>query len=649
MYVVSAGNLSVSFGTDRILEKVSFALEENARLGVIGVNGCGKSTLFRLLAGKLEPTTGTVTFSKGATVGLLEQDDAFQKADESRTVSEQILRAFSPLLEMEAQLAELQSRMDAGDKTAISAYSSLHERYLEEGGLTFRSRSVSILEKLGFDASARGQTVGSLSGGQRTRLALAIELSKQPDLLLLDEPTNHLDIETLSWLESFLLSYPRAFAVISHDRYFLDRVTTKTLSITYGQAKLYAGGYTKSMEQRRIDREIAERHWKNQQKEIARQEAYIAQQRAWNRERNVIAAESRQKLLDKMERIERPKEDPKGIRMQFSESLASGGNVWEARDLSFGYGNRPALFSHLDFQVKRGDRVFLIGPNGCGKSTLVKLLLGKLQPTGGVLETGYHVEIGYYDQENRNLTESSTVLGELHDAYPTKTETELRNLLALFCFRGESVFRTVSMLSGGERTRLSLAKLMLSKSNVLLLDEPTNHLDMDAREALETALETYQGTVLIVTHDRYFAEKCATRIFWMKPGEPFRGDLLDFRVGTVGHGYTELTAYREPRQAEALPEKAGEERVREAPSTQKEQYLQAKAAAAAERKQKARTEKLTAECRTLEQELTEVETLLYGTEGTDYQKVIELDARRGEIESRLLEIYEELESFPGLF
>ena len=644
MYIVSAGNLSVSFGTDRILEKVSFALEENARLGVIGANGCGKSTLFRLLAGKLEPSLGTLTFSKGATVGLLEQDEAFEKADESRTVSEQMLRAFSALLDLEAELSALQARMEAGDKTAVASYSSLHERYLEEGGLTFRSRSVSILEKLGFDASAREQTVGSLSGGQRTRLALAIELSKQPDLLLLDEPTNHLDIETLSWLESFLLSYPKAFAVISHDRYFLDRVTTKTLSIENGQAKLYNGGYTKSMEQRKIDREIAERHWKNQQKEIARQEAYIAQQRAWNRERNIVAAESRQKLLDKMERLEKPKEDPRGVRMKFTESLASGGDIWEARDLSFGYGDRPALFSHLRFQVKRGERVFLIGPNGCGKSTLVKLLLGKLSPRQGVLETGYHLEIGYYDQENRNLTGTSTVLDELHDAYPTKTETELRNILALFCFRGDSVFRTVSVLSGGERTRLSLAKLMLSGSNVLLLDEPTNHLDMDSREALEAALEAYEGTVLIVTHDRYFAEKCATRILWMKPGAPFAGDLLDFRVNAVGHGYTELTAYREARLAETAIEKAEKEAPTAAPSTQKEQYLQAKAAAALERRQKARREKLNAECQALEAELAEVEATLYGEEGTDYQKVIELDARREEIEARLLEIYEELDN-----
>ena len=646
MYVVSVGNLSVSFGTDRILEKVSFALEENARLGVIGVNGCGKSTLFRVLAGKLEPSSGTLTFSKGAGVGLLEQDGAFEKADESRTVSQQMLRAFSDLLEMESALAELQSRMEAGDKTAVPAYSALHERYLDEGGMTFRSRSVSILEKLGFDANAREQTVGSLSGGQRTRLALAIELSKQPDLLLLDEPTNHLDIDTLSWLESFLLSYPKAFAVISHDRYFLDRVTTKTLSLANGQAKLYSGGYTKSMEQRKIDREIAERHWKNQQKEIARQEAYIAQQRAWIRERNIIAAESRQKLLDKMERVERPKEDPRGVRMKFSESLASGGDVWEARDLSFGYKDRPALFSHLDFAVKRGERVFLIGPNGCGKSTLVKLLLGKLQPTKGVLETGYHVEIGYYDQENRNLTETNTVLDELHNAYPTKTETELRDVLALFCFRGESVFRTVSVLSGGERTRLSLAKLMLSESNVLLLDEPTNHLDMDSREALESAIGSYEGTVLIVTHDRYFAEKCATRILWMHPGKPFSGDLLDFPVGKVGNGYTELTVYRDARQAEYSPTPGERAEKKEAPSTQKEQYLQAKAAAALERKQKARKEKLTAECQSLEAELTEVEEKLYGADGTDYQKAIELDARKEEIESRLLEIYEELDDTP---
>ena len=649
MYVISVSNLSVSFGDVPVLEKVSFALQENARLGIIGVNGCGKSTLFRLLTGDLEPTEGSVTIPRGKKIGILTQDGAFDEQDGALTVTERMYRAFPDLLAAEARLRELEPGLNTGDAAAIREYSDLHDRYLAAGGLTFRSRSVSILQKLGFDEAARNQTVRSLSGGQRTRLALAVQLSAEPDILLLDEPTNHLDIATLGWLESFLCAYPKCFAVISHDRYFLDRVTDQTLSIEHHRAKLYAGGYTKSMAQRQVDREIAERHWKNQQKEIVRQEAYIAQQRAWNRERNIIAAESRQKLLDKMERVERPEADPRGIRIKFSEASASGNDVLSVRGLSFGYSASRPLFEKLTFTVKRGERVLVIGPNGCGKSTLVKLLLSKLAPTAGVIEPGYHVEIGYYDQENQNLTESNTVLDELWNAYPTRTETEIRTVLGMFRFTGESVFRTVSVLSGGERARLTLAKLMLSKMNLLLLDEPTNHLDMDSREALEEAISRFDGTVLIVSHDRYLIEKLATRILCLKPGAPFSGDLLDFPVGHVGHGYTELSDYRAAREQDfsasqqTVADPATSTETSAQPLSQKEQYLLSKQQAAEERKKLARIARLRSECDTLEQELSDIEQELFGSAATDYVRAAELDARRAQVESRLLEIYEELE------
>ncbi|MBQ5833783.1 MAG: ABC-F family ATP-binding cassette domain-containing protein, partial [Clostridia bacterium] len=339
MIAISINDLSLSFGTTPILEKVSFSLEENDKLGIIGVNGCGKSTLFRLILGELEPTEGSVFLSKGKSIGILTQDGAFE-CRENQTALERMYEAFPHLLAAEERLAALEKELATGKGDVIRAYTELQDKYVREGGLEFRGRCASILQKLGFDALAASQPVSTLSGGQRTRLALAVQLSREPDVLLLDEPTNHLDIETLAWLESFLVSYPKCIMVISHDRYFLDRVTNKTLQIEHHRAKLYAGGYTKSMEQRRIDREIAEKHWKNQQKEIARQEAYIAQQRAWNRERNIIAAESRQKLLDKMERVERPKNDPRGIRMQFSEASASGNDVLEVRGLSMHFGER---------------------------------------------------------------------------------------------------------------------------------------------------------------------------------------------------------------------------------------------------------------------------------------------------------------------
>ncbi|MBQ7347127.1 MAG: ABC-F family ATP-binding cassette domain-containing protein [Clostridia bacterium] len=641
MLAISINDLSLSYGTVPILEKVSFSLEENDKLGIIGVNGCGKSTLFRLILGTEEPTEGGVYLSKGKTVGVLTQDGAFDAGEDGQTVLERMYLAFPQLLAAEERLAILEPQLKSGDAAVIREYTDLHDRYVREGGLEFRSRCASILQKLGFDRLAMEQTVSTLSGGQRTRLALAVELSREPDILMLDEPTNHLDIATLAWLESFLVSYPKCVMVISHDRYFLDRVTNKTLAIEHHRAKLYNGGYTKSMEQRKVDREIAERHWKNQQKEIARQEAYIAQQRAWNRERNIIAAESRLKMLDKMERLERPQDAPKAIQMRFSEALASGNDVLEVRGLSMGYPGRT-LFEGLSFLVKRGERVLIIGPNGCGKSTLIKLILGQLTPTKGVIEAGYHVEIGYYDQENQNLTPENTVLDELWNAYPTMNETDVRNTLAMFRFTGESVFKTVSVLSGGERARLTLAKLILSRMNLLVLDEPTNHLDIDSREALESALEQFEGTIITVSHDRYLIDKLATRILEIKPGEAFAKDLLDFHVDRAGKAYTEFSEYKAARIAERAV--STDATASAAPiASGKEQYLKNKQAAAEARKKNARLERLRRECTELEAELEKLEEELFGSAAADYVRAAALDARKTEVEERLMEIYEELD------
>ena len=642
MITLSVNDLSLSFGTVPILEKVSFALEENDKLGIIGVNGCGKSTLFRLILGEQEPTEGSVYFSKGKTVGILTQDGAFDCKNENETVLDRMYNAFPNLLSAERRLEELEARMkDGRDTSAITEYTDLHEKYVRDGGLEFRGRCASILQKLGFDAEAIKQTVATLSGGQRTRLALAIELSREPDILMLDEPTNHLDIETLAWLESFLVSYQKCVMIISHDRYFLDRVTNKTLAIEHHRAKLYRGGYSQTIQQREIDREIAERHWKNQQAEIKRQEAYIAQQRAWNRERNIIAAESRQKMLDKMEKLERPQDAPKAIRMQFSESSASGNDVLDVRRLSMGYPSRP-LFENLSFLIKRQERVLIIGPNGCGKSTLIKLILGQLAPTGGVIEPGYHVEIGYYDQENQNLTPENTVLDELWNAYPTMTETEVRNTLAMFRFVGEDVFKSVSVLSGGERARLTMAKLILSKMNLLVLDEPTNHLDIDSREALENALSQFSGTIITVSHDRYLIDKLATRILELKPGPYFPGDLLDYKIDHPGKGYTEFKEYKTARILERQSNEAPAEELRPANSN-KEQYLKNKQLASEARKKKTQIEKAKRECAELEAELEALEEELFGSAAADYVRAAEIDSRKQEVEERLLELYEILE------
>ena len=400
------------------------------------------------------------------------------------------------------------------------------------------------------------------------------------------------------------------------------------------------------MEQRRIDKEIYEKHYREQQKEIARQEAYIAQQRQWNRERNIIAAESRQKLLDKMEKLEAPEKEARAIRMKFTSAIASGNDVLNIKKLSMGFGQKK-LFDDLDFLVKRGDRLLIIGPNGCGKSTLIKLMMKKLSPLSGRIEEGYNVEVGYYDQENQNLDESKTVLDELWDAYPNLTEQKIRSTLAWFKFYAEDVYKTVGVLSGGERARLTLSKLILSHMNLLILDEPTNHLDIDSKEALESALEEFDGTIIAVSHDRYFIEKLANRIIELKPDGYVEGDMFDFEVTREGHAYTEFREFTNARKerlaAEGALNATAVAKPADSPLSQKEQYLKNKQDAADARKKANKIKKLTAEMEALEEELTQIEEEMNGSAATDYKRVAELDLRKTEIEERLLEIYEELE------
>ncbi len=666
MIVLTTTDLTLRFGTTTVLEKVSFSVDERDKLGIIGVNGSGKSSLFKLLTGEYEATEGEVFLSKGKTMGILTQEGAFDENGEDGTGEESALQhmvhAFPALLKMEAELEDLQKQLDLGMEVLGSAeydrvtraYSALNEKFIRDGGLEFRGRCVGILRSLGFDETLSGMPVKFLSGGQKTRLALGIQLSRKPDVLLLDEPTNHLDIETLGWLERFLADYDGCVMVVSHDRYFLDRVTNKTLCIQNHRAKLYNGGYTRSMEQRRIDREIQEKHYRDQQKEIARQEAYIAQQRAWNRERNIIAAESRQKMLDKMVRVERPENAPKPIKLKFTASRPSGNDVLDLRDVSMGFDGRM-LFEHLNFLVKKDDRLLVLGQNGCGKSTLIKLIIGKLEPLSGIIEAGYNVEIGYYDQENQNLDSANTVLDELWNAYPRMTETEIRNTLGQFRFVGEDVYKEVSVLSGGERARLTLAKLILSKMNLLVLDEPTNHLDIDSREALETALEGFDGTIFAVSHDRYFIEKLATRIIEITPGQGATlvngqtgGDFTDYRVEHKGEAYTEYRTFMETRRSGGTVKPTSMGYAHETPrsdttTASKEAYQQAKATAAEARKKKNRIDKLHKEAERLESEIEAIDAELNGSAASDYIRAAELDTRKGACEEELMAVYEELE------
>ena len=656
MISISTNNLAFRVGDREILGNISFSLEEGDRLAIVGVNGSGKSTLLRMIAGETPPDEGEVYIAKNKIVGMLHQDDAFNivdadghaiPEDESRddslspvdrTVFGQMVAVFPDLCRAEVRLAELGSSLaalaesaDPDTVTRLSAeYETLTARFIRDGGLYYKSRCRSILTNLGFPEDMWSRSVTTLSGGQRTRLALARLLSREPDILILDEPTNHLDLDTMVWLENHLAAYPKSKTVllVSHDRLFLDRVTTKTLDVEHGRAKLYRAKYSEYAEMKKKDRAEAEKKYELQQREIARQEAYIEQQRRWGRERNIIAAESREKALARMEKLEKPKALPKSIRFTLTSSGESGNEVAEAKGLTMGFGAN-ILFRNLSFLVKKHDRLFIWGPNGCGKSTLIKLLLGQLEPLAGTIEFGYNVTVGYYDQENQNLDEENTVLDELWDAYPTLTETEIRNTLALFLFRGQDIEKEVRILSGGERARLTFAKLILSKMNLLILDEPTNHLDIESREALENALKAFDGTIIAVSHDRYFTRQLATRFVDLGDGG------RDFR-GT----YDEYMTWRNAR-GDDLPAVLNATVEQPAP---KDEYAERKRAKAERQRIERRKAEIAKEIAKLERRIADIDDLLFGEAATDYIRAAELTDEKTVTEDRLMQLYEEDET-----
>lgn len=634
MISVNCENLSLSFGAETVLENVSFALNEGDKLGIIGVNGAGKSSLFAMITGKYQPTSGEVFISKGKTVGILEQNIEY---DSSRTILDEAINTFSDLLETEKELENLRAVSErTGSEADAKRYADCQESFTSGGGYEFRGRCRGILKKLSLPEALWDKPVSSLSGGQKTRLSLACLLLRDPDIILLDEPTNHLDTDALFWLESYLKASRKTILVISHDRYFLDSVVNRILEIENKKSRIWNGNYTGYVNQKAIDREIQERHYVNQQREIKRIEAYIGQQRRWNRERNIIAAESRQKLLDKMERVERPEALPDRIRMTFDSSGESGNDVMSVRGLAKSYPGK-ALFDSVSFEVKKHDRLFICGKNGCGKSTLIKILAGRIPPDKGFASLGYNVKIGYYDQENQDLHPNNTVIDELWNAYPTMTETTVRNALALFLFRGDDISKKVSVLSGGEKARLTLARLMLSKMNLLILDEPTNHLDINSREVLENALSGFDGTIIAVSHDRYFINKLATRI-------------LDFGAESEHHlfafegGYGEYLDYR--RRYLTSPE---EEAKKEAVVTaSKEQYLNAKREQAEIRKSERRLKNLKDGIAATESRISEIGEEMTVCDPYDHVKLAGLEKEQTELEDRLLSMYEELDAVEGL-
>ena len=517
MIVLSCNNIHKSFGIDVILKDITFSINEGEKIGLIGANGAGKSTLFKILTSQMEYDSGELFIDKSKRVGYLSQNLALES---DNTIFGELLLVFEELLNMEKKLKTLEQKMsEPYDETKadyhnklIKDYTTLTEVYENRGGYTYKGEIGRVLKGLGFNENDFDKQINILSGGQKTRVALCKLLLIKPEILLLDEPTNHLDLDAIEWLEEYLKNYKGSMIIISHDRFFLDAVTNKTIEIAGGKAASYNGNYTTFIDLKKKNYDVALKAYNLQQAEIKRQEDIIQKYKSFNREKSIKAAESRQKALDKIERIEAPHKEQKASRISFETKIKSGNDVLHIEELSKSFGEK-VLFTNVNMDIKRENKIALIGENGRGKTTLFKIIMDEIEKDSGVKVLGKNVNIGYYDQEQSNLDLQKTIIDEVWDEFPDMTTTEVRCALAAFLFTGDDVFKKIEKLSGGEKCRINLLKLMLSKNNFLLLDEPTNHLDIVSREALEDALLTYDGTVLVISHDRYFLNKVAGKIF----------------------------------------------------------------------------------------------------------------------------------------
>lgn len=514
MIVLSGNDISVSFGGETLFHDVNFRLEENGRAGLVGVNGCGKTTLMHVINGRQEAETGGISKAAGIKLGCMEQ---YVIRDDNITLYDEVLEIFRPLIDAENELADIAVAIDTGDHSeqTLSRQMQLQERFEREGGLTYKSMTCSALVGLGFSEDDFNKPISVMSGGQKSKAQLAKLLLSGSNILLLDEPTNHLDITACEWLEKFLTEYKGAYIVISHDRYFLDKVTDTTFEMENRTLREYKGNYTRYLELKAEAREAQQRVYDRTVKEINRIEGIVEQQKRWGQEHNFITAASKQKQADRLkETLEKPEDLPEAIKFTFRAKEGGANDVLIAKDLSKSF-DGTVVFTNAELDIKKNTTTFILGENGCGKTTLLKILTGEYQADSGEYKFGNNIQFGYYDQAQTDLDPSKTVIDEVWDRYPGMTQTQVRSALAQFLFKGDDVFKNVGKLSGGEKARVSLLKLMLSKANMLLLDEPTNHLDIHSREALENALASYGGTLLIVSHDRYLINKLADRIVWL--------------------------------------------------------------------------------------------------------------------------------------
>ncbi len=627
--MITVNQLCMEFGEQRLFDNMTFEIQDGDRVGLIGVNGCGKSTLFKLLTGEYEPTAGDIILHKNTRIGYMEQHVC---RNLSVSAYEEVLTVFQDLIEAEQELEQLNAAIAAktGDvNQLVERQAFLHEMFTRREGLTYRARARSALLGLGFDDEHIHLPIRSLSGGQRAKLQLAKLLLCDANLLLLDEPTNHLDTHAVEWLEEYLMNCRCSFIVISHDRYFLDKVTNRTFELENKKMTPYKGNYTAYLPQRAERRLTAQRVYDNTVREISRLEGIVEQQRRWNREKNIRTAESKQKVIDRLtENLERPEHLPESMTFRLGINNQSGEDVLEVSDVALSFGEKT-LFRHVNMEIHRGEKIFLLGPNGCGKTSLVKILLGQYQADSGRIRYGVGVKKGYYDQIQSGMDSSKTIFEEISDSFPSMTNTEIRSTLARLLFKNDDVFKPLSTLSGGERAKVLLTELMLSKANFLLLDEPTNHLDINSCEALQQALTEYEGTLLVVSHDRYLINHLADKIFYLTAEgiQVYEGNYEDFLKKFQPFAAAPKTAVQTPAAEKQADYKNKKERD------------------ALRRKHKARITKLEQEIAETEDTLTALNASLSEPENAcSYEKTLSLTEEIDRTQHHLDTLYEEWES-----
>ena len=630
--ILSCNHISKSYGVETILNDCSFFINDNEKAAIVGNNGAGKSTIMKIIMGELSPDDGNVIIGKDKTIGYLAQ---YQDLGSDTTIYEEVKSVKQNLIDMEQKLLEYEKEMAkvSGDELSklIETYTNLEHRFQLLNGYSYKSEIEGVIKGLGFTEDDFNKSVGNLSGGQKTRVALCKLLLEKPDIIMLDEPTNHLDLNSIKWLETYLLNYNGAVLIISHDRYFLDKIVSKVIEIENHKAHVYSGNYSDFAVKKQELRVATMNAYLKQQSEIKHQEEVIAKLRSYKQEKFYKRAESREKQLEKMDLIEKPEELKNNMTIKLEPDIDSGNDVLSVENLEKSY--NTLLFKNISFEIKRGEHVAIIGDNGTGKTTILKIINGLVDADSGMIKLGTNVHIGYYDQEQHNLTDENTLFEEIANSYPNMTNTKIRNTLAAFMFTGEDVFKRVSDLSGGEKGRLSLAKLMLSEANLIILDEPTNHLDMASKEILENAINNYTGTVLYVSHDRYFINQTANRIL-----ELTNTKLINY-LGNYDYyeeKKEELTATFAPKEEKTKAEKTT--------SSNKQDYLERKAEAARIRKLKNDISKVEEKIKKYEDRLNELDEMVaYPSVSTNSAKLNEIGKEQNEISDKLDKLMEEWE------